>query len=329
MYKHIFVAGTFDGLHKGHDSLLRTAFQNGNIVTIGVTSDAFVKNYKAKTEKISSHARRKQHTISWLQKKNVQKRATIIPIDDPYEPAASDSSIDSLIVTEENRARGEEINIKRLGRGLASLALVEVPIEHAEDTRVISSTRIRRGEIDKKGRLVLPDNLRPELKQPLGVVLHDDMITRSLAENKGKILMTVGDMATQTLLDAGVTPTLAIVDYHVERKPYTKHKKQLVKAYKHVEKIVSGPGYISQRTVDTLRTWSQRPTTLLVEISGEEDLVTLPVIMHSPVGSVVYYGQPPTPAWACGPLVSGMVEVYVTREKKHLVEDLLKRFTIK
>jgi uncharacterized protein (UPF0218 family) len=64
----------------------------------------------------------------------------------------------------------------------------------------------------------------------------------------------------------------------------------------------------------------------VIEVSGEEDLLVLPVIESAPIGSVVYYGQPPVAAWACGPAIEGLVEVTITPEVKRHVTELLSRF---
>ena len=40
-YKKVAVGGTFDKFHDGHKKLLSTAFDIGDCIEIGVTSDAF------------------------------------------------------------------------------------------------------------------------------------------------------------------------------------------------------------------------------------------------------------------------------------------------
>lgn len=328
MHTHVFVAGTFDHLHRGHEKLLGEAFRAGEKVTVGVTSNAFIAAYKPGYTGASFEKRQKS-VITWLAKKGYTNKATIIAIDDPYEPASSDPSLDGLVVTAQNRARGEEINAKRTSRGLSPLVLLDVAIVPAQDTRDISSTRIRKGEIDTKGNLVLPDSLRPELQQVLGRLLTSkEAIQQSLARNEGAMFITCGDIATKTLLDEGMAPTLAIVDYRVERKPYEKYKKQLGAAYETKMRIVSGPGYIAKNAVDAVNRWGKAPSPLLLEIEGEEDLLTIPALVAAPTGSVLYYGQPAGALWACGPeMGGGLVEVVVTETMKNQAAELLARFT--
>lgn len=328
MHAHVFVAGTFDHLHRGHEILLRQAFRAGKKVTVGLTSNAFVAAYKPGYTGLF-FATRKKHVGTWLTKNGHRDNATIIAIDDPYEPASSDPSLDALIVTPQNRVRGEEINAKRASRGLSPLVLLEVPIVAAQDTRDISSTRIRNGEIDSKGNLILPDSLRPELQQPLGKMLTDkEHIKDALASHAGALFITCGDVATKTLLQAGAMPTLAIVDWRVERKPYTKYKKEIIAAYPTITRIASGPGYIAKAALDAISAWGKAPVPLLLEIDGEEDLLTIPALAAAPVGSILYYGQPAGELWACGPIHGGgLVEVVVTHQKKQEAEELLTRFT--
>lgn len=311
----VFVAGTFDGFHKGHQFLLSQAFHLGKQVTIGLTSDTFVRKFKIFNLKFSI---RKRNLKRWLKTQGYARRYTIVPIDDPLEPAASFPETVVLLITPDNKHRGEEINKIRKKRRLPPFILIEVPLIVGEDQQPISSTRVRQGEIDAEGHLILPDNLRPQLQQPLGLVLHDDMIARSLAEHKGEIIITVGDVATKTLLDEGVTPSLAVIDNKVERRPYAGLKKW--KKTLHIEtlKVQSGPGFIAHEAVLFIRQWAKEPRKpCVIEVDGEEDLLALPALAEAPVGAVLYYGQPR----------AGLVEVIVTKETKRLAVALLGQFT--
>ncbi len=315
-FPHTFVAGTFDGLHKGHRVFLSEAFRQGKRVTIGLTSDKFVKKFKIFNLKFS---KRKKQLELWLKIKKFDKRSTIIPIDDPHEPAASFSQAGALLVTADNKKRGEEINALRQKRNLPALTLVEVPLVMGEDQQPISSTRVRNGEIDAEGRLILPDRLRPELQQPMGLVLSGNGIADSFTRHANDALITVGDVATKTVLDAGLMPALIIIDNKVGRKPFFGLRKYQ-SLFTHSKKVKSGPGYISKSAMSAIR------KSKVIEVDGEEDLLALPAIAYAREGSVLYYGQPALAVFGCGPIVSGLVEVVVTDQKKKEAIALLGQF---
>ena len=322
-YKVVCVAGTFDGIHAGHEAILLKAFEAGDRVMIGLTSDAYVRAYK------SGHALpysiRFKALTAWIAARKWQKRVTIVSIDDPFEPAASSQEVDSLVVSEETKGRGEELNRMRVSGGCKPLTLIVVPIQKAEDGKAISSSRVRRGEVDVTGRLTMPDSMRDELSQPLGTVLSTaELQDESFIRNRERFVITVGDLTTKTILDAGtVVPGLMIIDHKVERKAYALLKPVFRDMGVPIRKVKSGPGYISNEAVEAIREAFHAGRSVVVEVSGEEDLLALPAVAEAPVGSVVYYGQPSIPAWACGPVTQGIVEVPVTEEKKTEVNALL------
>lgn len=315
MYHRVFVAGTFDGIHKGHEALLHRAFNEGESVVIGLTPDEFVRKFK--NSNVKDFKMRKSEIEDWLRKNRLAGRASIITIKDAHEPAASMSTIDAIVVSEETAFRAREINELRKKRNLKELAILEVPMVEAEDKKAISSSRLRNGEIDDDGRLVLPDNLRPELARPLGTVLGETAISGSVERNRQKRVITVGDITTETLLKHRVTPSLAIIDQKVGRKPYDTLKHLPKALLRSSTRVTSGPGYIAREAINSIRIWAKNPISMLLLVDGEEDLLALPAIVHAPIGGVVYYGQPQ----------QGLVEVMVTEEKKREVLALLKQFT--
>lgn len=343
-YRRVCVAGTFDGLHAGHEALLRKAFAVGNRVLIGLTSDAYVEKYKSyHTSRSTYHAQektrsllpntstiireypiRKQQLVDWLKRHKYSDRVVIVPIDDPFGPAVSDSSLDALVVSEESKKRGEELNVKRKEQGLPELVLLVVPMVEAEDKKPISASRVRNGEIDASGRLTMPDSLRDELARPLGSVIHGDL---SLARLDGKVIITVGDITTKAFLDAGITPSLMIVDYKVNRQKFAGLRPMTAQHGFHSGSVISGPGYIAYEAIRMLQQWFDAPQTpYLIEVDGEEDLLALPVIAEAPIGSAVYYGQPSLPLPLGGHEKSGVVEVIVTSDVKNAVKKLLAQF---
>ena len=153
MYRVVAMGGTFDALHRGHRKLLRQAFAVGRKVMIGVTSDDFARSLH-KPHKVDPYTRRKKDLERLLAKWRVMSRASIVPLHDRYGPTVRVSGIDALVVSKRTIKTAYEINAKRKVNGLKPLAIDPIDLILAEDRRPISSTRIRRGKIDREGRLV-------------------------------------------------------------------------------------------------------------------------------------------------------------------------------
>lgn len=323
----IAVAGTFDGLHAGHEALLQKAFALGENVLIGLTSDEFIRIYKPgighsgsdtgrdsvdmpyTTPHIRAYGVRKQELIEWLSRYGYLSRATIVSIDDPFEPVASSPDITALVVSADTKLRGRELNDLRISRGLAPLSLIVVPMLNAEDFRPISATRVRAGEIDRTGKLMMPESLRIELLKPLGRIIFS-----FAGRSSAKLIVSVGDLTTKMALESGITPYLMIIDNKVGRKTFSDLMPIIKKRGFRVQTVASGPGFISAEANRLIRTLP----TGVIEVHGEEDLLALPAILAAPDGSIVYYGQPD----------KGIVEVVVTEEKKKEVHRILSGFVV-
>ncbi len=152
----VAVGGTFDRLHKGHKELLKLAFKIGHRVIIGVTSDKMVARSKGDSA-IGSFEKRKRRLEEWIEKEGMGEVAEyeVVMIDDVYGTAIYDEELEALVVSEETFQRALTINKLRIKRGLKPLIVVVTPMVLAYDGKPISSTRIRRGEIDEEGRPLL------------------------------------------------------------------------------------------------------------------------------------------------------------------------------
>ena len=153
VYRIVAMGGTFDVLHNGHKELLREAFAVGRKVMIGVTTDEFARSLH-KPHRVDSYAKRKFDLERLLKRWGMLPRTRIVPIQDRYGPTVNVSNIDALVVSRRTMKTGYEINAKRKRRSLRPLEIVPIELLLAEDRRPISSTRIRRGKIDRHGRLV-------------------------------------------------------------------------------------------------------------------------------------------------------------------------------
>jgi len=162
--KVVGVGGTFNVLHKGHRTLLDKAFEIGNDVRIGITSDAYVVDnktrhipYESRAKAVSSYASGKG------------KRFSIQKIDDPFSLAVDMKELEAIVVSPESSANAEEINRLRAEKGNRPLKLVKVPYVIADDFVPISSSRVLSGEIDGDGRLLRPLRVRVGSNNPVKV----------------------------------------------------------------------------------------------------------------------------------------------------------------
>jgi pantetheine-phosphate adenylyltransferase len=142
-YKKVAVGGSFDVIHKGHVALLDKAFESGEFVLVGLTSNEMLEKDARPFEE------RKKELAGHLENKG---QYDIIELTDSFGPAASDPAIEAIVVSMETKPGAMEINKLRKENGLKALEIISIPLILASDGRPISSTRIKKGEIDKDGR---------------------------------------------------------------------------------------------------------------------------------------------------------------------------------
>ena len=146
-YSKVAVGGTFDKFHDGHKKLLATAFELGEKVEIGVTSDAF----GGLKGDIDSCEERISNLKSFFSDKG---DFVVIPLDDAYGTTIYDEEFDAIVVSEETEPTAVEINKIRVSKGMKPIDIVVVSFVLAYDGNPISSTRIRRGEINQNGNII-------------------------------------------------------------------------------------------------------------------------------------------------------------------------------
>lgn len=164
--------------------------------------------------------------------------------------------------------------------------------------------------------LRLPEAMRPELRIPLGRLTDAAGFDREV-KGLGK-LVTVGDYVTAAALSATQRPRIAIVDFHIERRPDDRLKD--LPLYEGVRSLeVENPaGQIAAGTWDALMQAYDHPGPVVIRVRGEEDLMALPAIAMAPPGFVVAYGLP----------ARGAVLVDATGESRGRADAFLARMEV-
>lgn len=146
----VATGGTFDEIHAGHIALLAKAFEIGGHVIIGVTSDQFVKHKKLNhpfEERVASLKKIIKQEFGDMDYE-------IAKLYSEFGPAVTTGDVGALVASAETAAKGSRLNEVRAKSGLAPVEVIIVDLVKAEDGKPISSTRIRAGEIDWRGRLL-------------------------------------------------------------------------------------------------------------------------------------------------------------------------------
>ena len=150
-YKMVATGGTFDHLHSGHVALLTRSFRVGDTVVIGVTSDAFARKEGKNPDQ--SYVERLRALRALIHDRFPGRKYIIAKLDDFFGPGIAAPDVQAIVVSRETAKRVSIANALRKEKGYPPLETVVVDFVLAEDSKPISSTRIRRGEIDAKGRV--------------------------------------------------------------------------------------------------------------------------------------------------------------------------------
>lgn len=328
-YNIVACGGTFDFLHAGHKGFLKFAFSLGKNVLIGLTSDQYFES-NDKQGDITVFVKRKKVLEDFLRQENLHSRATIIPINDMYGPTVKDNtSIDALVVTEDTHANAVKINRERTTSGLSAIPIIIMPLLMSEH-HVISSSSIRNGRIDREGKpfiqpvyythdLVLPEVLRKKLHKPFGTLFSGgNRHIQQLDQNK---VVSVGDVTTARFNALGIKQKISVIDFVIERKRSYETVKQLgFTGNEEFIEIQNPAGMITSvvwKSIMHITEKIHEEKQFVIAVTGEEDLLVIPLLLCLPIGYHIFYGQPH----------EGLVQVKSTIKNKLAMREVLSQFT--
>ena len=159
----------------------------------------------------------------------------------------------------------------------------------------------------------LPDDLRDQLKNPLGNLISDNnpnkenIIKKISAES---VIITVGDRTTENMLQLGLKPQIQIIDGLEKRSECAVPVDDTI----NTKLSCKNPsGEITEESIQVIqKAFSSEPPVRII-VDGEEDLLVIPVCIFAPENSVVMYGQPN----------EGLVIVTITPEIRAKVQKIL------
>ena len=159
----------------------------------------------------------------------------------------------------------------------------------------------------------LPDDLRDQLKNPLGNLISDDnpnkenTIKKIFAES---VIITVGDRTTENMLQLGLKPQIQIIDGLEKRSECAVPADDTINTKLSCK---NPPGEITEESIQVIQKAFSSEPPVRITVDGEEDLLVIPACIFAPENSVVMYGQPN----------EGLVIVTITPEIRAKVQKIL------
>ncbi len=171
--------------------------------------------------------------------------------------------------------------------------------------------------VNPKKTLILPEEMRGELKRPLGLLIEgsSDETVRRLEEiysfMKPPMFASVGDFVSRNLLAHHLEPDIIVFDGRIMRRDV-----EPIEPKGRLEiRTRNRPGMIEEGAWEALEEAVKLKRGVAVLVEGEEDLMVIPLISLMPLGSIIVYGQPN----------AGVVMIEVNRKMKEWAEGFMAR----
>lgn len=305
-YKKIALGGTFDHFHKGHQTFIMEAGQLADSLLIGVTTPEMTQ-HKIYPELIESYETRSHAVKAFV--KNLFLDTQVVPLNDQYGPTLEGSTVNAIIATQDTEKGAEAINERRAELQLPKLPIHICTLEKDTEGGVISSERIRSGDISRTGDvyssvfdqdLTITDAQRAFFSEPQG--------NFTTVPSTATLTCVVGDHTLKAFMENNWQYDLGVYDGKIQRQTYTPQ----LQFAEDVMTVKNPAGIITKHLTEGIKKVLNAPFKHLA-IEGEEDLAAVALVLFLPLYSHIYYGQPK----------QGMVEIVVTEKLKNQVFAIL------
>jgi uncharacterized protein (UPF0218 family) len=141
--------------------------------------------------------------------------------------------------------------------------------------------------------MALPESAREAMRKPLGPVVAARELSDHLRQSD--TIITVGDMVTVTLAEAGHPVALAVFDYVTKRDDRRDFKSRIQALDGERARARNPPATVTKELWESLEAAMLNVKDggrVLLEVEGEEDLAAIPAILLAPAGAKVLYGLP-------------------------------------
>jgi len=161
----------------------------------------------------------------------------------------------------------------------------------------------------------LTPSQRREGKLPLGLLIEGsfdetvEKLMKLIEKEKPSMIISVGDVVSESLIKKDVLPDVFIVDNKVMRKSVAPLSAKADETWY----IKNPPGTLTEEAIEEIQEVLKKKHRTKIVVEGEEDLLTLPAVLYAPENSLVVYGQPQ----------KGIVVVKVTKQEKEKVRRVI------
>jgi uncharacterized protein (UPF0218 family) len=135
------------------------------------------------------------------------------------------------------------------------------------------------------------------------------VLAEEITKEKPSKVCVVGDFITLKTIEYNIPVDLYVIDNRVMRRPINVPLPERV----NICRSCNPPGMITTESWDLIKRIIDEDTRSILIVEGEEDLLTLPVIIFAPNNAFVAYGQP----------YVGLVLVKVTAEKRKEIDAII------